>query len=191
MNKHMKHLFTIILILTSLTAFAQEVNENGRQLMRTFRVSIEGQDPKGYEIENKNVLFKIKHLTDAYITLEIHNNSDVMTTVNYSDSYFAVDGTTSRGIPGETYMKDINAEIPNDIIAPGTKITKSLHSRDFNFIRPMLSNKRANKAFKAGEPRPIEKLIMVVNIGDEKVTQSFNFQVIGTAELKTLDKKKK
>ncbi|TCV17133.1 hypothetical protein EDC17_101150 [Sphingobacterium alimentarium] len=187
----MKHLFTIILILTSLTAFAQEVNENGRQLMRTFRVSIEGQDPKGYEIENKNVLFKIKHLTDTYITLEIHNNSDVMTTVNYSDSYFAVDGTTSRVIPEVTYMKEINAEIPNDIIAPGTKITKSLHSRDFNFIRPMLSNKRANKAFKAGEARPIEKLIMVVNVGDQKVTQTFNFQVIGTAELKTLDKKRK
>ena len=187
----MKHLFSLILALSFFTTYSQEVNENGRQLMRTFRVSIEGQDPKGYEIANKNVLFKIKHISDIYVTLEIHNKSDVMATVNYSESYFAVDGTTAKVIPGETYIKDINAEVPNDIIAPGTKITKSLYSRDFNFIRPMLSNKRANKAFKAGEPRPIEKLIMVVNVGDEKVTQTFNFQVIGTAELNVLDKKKK
>lgn len=159
--------------------------------MRSFRVSIDGQDPKGYKIENKKVFFIIKHISDIYVTVEIHNKSDIMATVNYSESYFAVDGTTARVIPGETYMKDINAEVPNDIIAPGTKITKSLYSRDFNFIKPLLSNKRANKAYKSGESRPIEKLIMVVNVGDEKVTQTFNFQVIGTAELKVLDKKKK
>ena len=187
----MKHLLILIFTFTTFNLFSQEVNENGRQLMRSFRVSIEGQDPKGYEISNNKILFKVKHITDLYFTIDIHNQSEKMASLDYSESYYAVDGTTSRVIPGETYLKDINSEVVNDKIAPGTKINKSLYSPEFNMLRPIFSNKRANRAYKAGEPRAIERLVLVVKVGEETITQSFNFQVIGTNELKVIEKKKK
>ena len=100
----------------------KRLTKNGRQLTdANISCIFRKLDPRRYEIENINVLFKIKHLTDIYITLEIHNKFDVMTTVNFTDSYFAVDGTTSRVITEETYTEiqtlkfTMNCLNPNNI----------------------------------------------------------------------------
>ncbi|GEM_PF-2419502 len=181
----------IILFISTLFAFngfAQEKKDFGKNTGYVY-VKVNGVHPDSLLIEDGDVKIAIGKIGSTYVDPIITNKTNGMMYVDYNNSYFVIDGKTAELLPGKTYMKDVNSEIKNDKIAPGTQLNPSLVSPFDNGsgvsgVTGLFNDYRTKKVYKETGKPANEKMVLVILKDDgSKITKEFNFEVMSAMDV--------
>lgn len=169
-------------LLLLAVLFFLAINLKGQEYGKKFvdiYVNINNQDPKTFKLEDDTVTITSPVFNTTNFYLDIQNNTDELFYIDFNKSYFVLGGKTSDVIPGETYLKDLNLQMKKTKIAPDTKVSVNLFSRERNNdFNPLFSSKQAHKAYKADKFFLTEKLVSAFeNEIGEKFKREFTFEV--------------
>ncbi|MBE8712533.1 hypothetical protein [Sphingobacterium hungaricum] len=178
-----------------LLAFNVRGQDYGKNVSGVY-VKINEQNPKTYIEEDSLFSFKVKYIDNTSVTLEIKNKTNDVVELDLSKSYFIVGGNTTSVLPSGTLQKDINLPVPNQIIGPSANLVINLMSRDYlSLLNPLISNKRASKAYKDGNDYAREILTLSFKNSDNSYqTRAFNIDTYSNHYVenqKRANKKKK